>query len=109
LWPPVRKPAGWLIALFVGEILTASALEHYDWATKAGNAITVFIPLIISSGGNAGSQSSAIVIRGLALGEFGVGDAIKILWRELRMGLVLGGILGVIGFVRALLVGHSGG
>jgi magnesium transporter len=108
-WTFVRIRAGWLVALFIGEILTASALEHYSWATKAVNAITVFLPLIISSGGNAGSQSSAIVIRGMALGEFGVGDAVKILWRELRMGLALGLILGVIGVIRALVVGHSGG
>jgi magnesium transporter len=69
----------------------------------------VFIPLILSSGGNTGSQSSSLVIRGLALGEFGVGNVLKILSRELRMGLVLGGILGLLGLVRALLVGHSGG
>jgi magnesium transporter len=108
-WTSVRKRAGWLVALFFGEILTASALESYAWATKAVNAITVFIPLIISSGGNAGSQSSSIIIRGMALGEFGVGDAIKILWRELRVGFTLGVLLGVIGVARAMFVGHSGG
>ena len=69
----------------------------------------VFVPLILSTGGNTGSQSSSLVIRGMALGEFGVGDAVKILWRELRMGLVLGSVLGLIGFFRALFVGHSGG
>ncbi len=108
-WTFVTKRAGWLVALFLGEILTASALEYYDWATRAVGAITVFLPLIISSGGNTGSQASALVIRGMALGEFGPGDARKILWREARMGVVLGGILGVIGFFRAAFVGHSGG
>jgi magnesium transporter len=108
-WTFVRKRAGWLIAIFLGEIMTASVLEHYEAARRAFAAIEVFIPLIISSGGNTGSQASALVIRGLAMGEFGVGDAIKIFARELRMGLVLGSILGVIGLTRALLVGHSGG
>jgi magnesium transporter len=107
-WTFVRKRAGWLIVIFLGEILTASVLEHYEQARKAFTAIEVFVPLIISSGGNTGSQASSLVIRGLALGEFAVGDAIKILWREARMGLVLGGILGAIGLLRAMLVGHSG-
>jgi magnesium transporter len=108
-WTFVRKRAGWLVAIFAGEILTASVLEHYAWARAANQAIEVFIPLILSSGGNTGSQSSSLVIRGLALGEFGVGKAARILARELRMGLVLGAVLGVLGLVRALLVGHSGG
>ena len=107
-WTFVKKRAGWLIAIFLGEILTASVLEHYEAARKAFTAIEVFVPLIISSGGNTGSQASSLVIRGLALGEFAVGDAIKILWREVRMGLVLGGFLGIIGLFRALFVGHSG-
>ena len=108
-WTFVRKRAGWLIAIFMGEILTASVLEHYEAARRAFTAIEVFVPLIISSGGNTGSQASALVIRGLALGEVAVGDAMQILWRELRMGLVLGAFLGAIGLMRALLVGHSGG
>ncbi len=108
-WTFVQKRAVWLVAIFLGEILTASVLEQYGWATKSVAAITVFLPLIISSGGNTGSQASSLVIRGLALGEFGVGDAIRILWRELRMGLVLGALLGSIGVVRAIFVGHSGG
>lgn len=107
-WTFVRKRAGWLTALFLGEILTASALEHYTWATKAVVAIGFFVPLIVSSGGNAGSQSSSIVIRGMALGEFKVGDAMRIVARELRIGLALGLFLGVIGVVRASLVGHAG-
>jgi magnesium transporter len=108
-WTFVRKRAGWLIAIFMGEILTASVLEHYEQARKAFAAIEVFVPLIISSGGNTGAQASSLVIRGLALEEFRVGDAGKILWRELRMGLVLGATLGMIGLLRAVLVGHSGG
>jgi len=108
-WTLVRKRAGWLGAIFVGEIFTANVLERYSWARAANQAIEVFVPLILSTGGNTGSQSSSLVIRGMALGEFGVGDAVKILWRELRMGLVLGSVLGLIGFFRALFVGHSGG
>ena len=107
-WTLVKKRAGWLIAIFMGEILTASVLEHYEAARRAFQAIEVFVPLIISSGGNTGSQASSLVIRGLALEEFSPGDAPKILWRELRMGLVLGLILGTIGVLRATLVGHSG-
>lgn len=108
-WTFVRKRAGWLIAIFMGEIMTASVLEHYEAARRAFTAIEVFVPLIISSGGNTGSQASSLVIRGLALGEVGVRDGARILWRELRMGLVLGSFLGIIGIMRALLVGHSGG
>jgi magnesium transporter len=108
-WTFVRKRAVWLIVIFMGEILTASVLEHYEAARRAFSSIEVFVPLIISSGGNTGSQASALVIRGLAMGEFAVGDAVRILAREVRMGLVLGGILGVIGLFRAVFVGHSGG
>lgn len=108
-WTFVRKRAGWLIVIFLGEILTASVLEHYEAARKAFSSIEVFVPLIISSGGNTGSQASSLVIRGLALGEFAVGDAIKILAREARVGLALGAILGAIGVLRAVFVGHSGG
>jgi magnesium transporter len=107
-WTLVKKRAGWLVAIFLGEILTASVLEHYEAARRAFQAIEVFVPLIISSGGNTGSQASSLVIRGLALEEFSPGDALRILWRELRMGLVLGCILGIIGLLRAALVGHSG-
>jgi magnesium transporter len=108
-WTFVRKRAGWLIAIFLGEISTASVLEHYEGIRKAFTAIEVFVPLIISSGGNTGSQASSLVIRGLALGEIAVSDAFRILWREVRMGLTLGAFLGTIGLFRALLVGHSGG
>jgi magnesium transporter len=108
-WTFVRKRAGWLIAIFLGEILTASVLEHYEAARRAFTAIEVFVPLIISSGGNTGSQASSLVIRGLALGEVSSRDILKIFWREIRMGLVLGAFLGTIGLARALLVGHSGG
>lgn len=107
-WRLVRSRAVWLVVIFLGEILTASALEHYEWATRAVHAINFFIPLIISSGGNAGSQAASLVIRGLALGEFKVGDAVKVLWREVRMGIVLGSILGIIGVTRALLIGDAG-
>jgi magnesium transporter len=108
-WTFVRKRAGWLIAIFMGEIVTASVLEAYEAVLRAVVAIGVFVPLIISSGGNTGSQASSLVIRGLALGELRPGDAFRVLWREARLGLVLGGILGVIGILRAALVGHSGG
>lgn len=107
-WTFVKKRAGWLIVIFLGEILTASVLEHYEQLRKVFTSVEVFVPLIISSGGNTGSQASSLVIRGLAMGEFRPSDAFRVLWREARIGLVLGVILGTIGVARAVFVGHSG-
>jgi magnesium transporter len=108
----IRKRAGWLMILFVGEMLTASAMGYYEAEVARAVVLAVFLPLIISSGGNAGSQASTLVIRAMALGEVRLGDWWRITQRELVSGLSLGLILGAIGFVRVILwqmVFHSYG
>ena len=98
----VRSRVTWLVALFLGELLTANVMHHYE--TQMANVIdlVLFIPLIISSGGNSGSQSSSLVIRALALGEMFPADWRRVVSRELLVGLALGAVLGVLGFLRAL-------
>jgi len=102
----VRKRGGWLAALFVGEMLTASAMAHYEHEIARALVLTIFIPLIISSGGNSGSQATTLIIRAMALGEITGRDWWLIVRREIAAGLTLGAILATIGFVR-VLVWHS--
>ncbi len=99
----IQKRAGWLIVLFIGEMFTATAIGHYE--TEIANAVVLalFIPLIISSGGNSGSQASTLIIRSLALGEVRVEDWKKILVREIFSGIVLGFLLGCICAARIYL------
>lgn len=96
----VRKRAGWLVILFLGEMLTATAMGFFEEEIKRAVVLALFIPLIISSGGNSGSQAATLVIRALALGEVGLRDWWRVMRRELLSGLLLGSILGVIGFLR---------
>ncbi|HXB95096.1 MAG TPA: magnesium transporter [Puia sp.] len=96
----VRKRAGWLIILFLGEMLTATAMGHYEKEIQAAVVLALFIPLIISSGGNSGSQASSIIIRAMAIGEIGFRDWWRVIRREFLSGLVLGTILGIVGFLR---------
>jgi magnesium transporter len=96
----VRKRAGWLIILFLGEMLTATAMGHFEGEISKAVVLALFIPLIISSGGNSGSQASSIIIRAMALGEIGFRDWWRVIRREVMSGLVLGSILGVVGFLR---------
>jgi len=96
----IRKRAGWLTALFLGEMLTATAMGFFENTLSRALVLTMFIPLIISSGGNSGSQASTLVIRALALGEVGLRDWWRIMRREIFAGLALGSILGAIGFLR---------
>ncbi|HTI11397.1 MAG TPA: magnesium transporter [Puia sp.] len=96
----VRKRAGWLIILFLGEMLTATAMGHFEGEISKAVVLALFIPLIISSGGNSGSQASSIIIRAMALGEIGFRDWWRVIRREVLSGLVLGTILGVVGFLR---------
>ncbi|RYZ76407.1 MAG: magnesium transporter, partial [Proteobacteria bacterium] len=98
----IKKRAGWLAVLFVGEMLTASAMAHYEEEIASAVVLALFIPLIISSGGNSGSQASTLVIRALALGEIRRRDWYKIFKRELVSGLILGGILATIGIIRII-------
>jgi len=99
----VKKRGGWLAALFVGEMLTASAMAHYENEIARAVVLTLFIPLIISSGGNSGSQATTLIIRAMALGEITGRDWWLIVRREIAAGLTLGAILATIGFVRVLV------
>ena len=95
-----KKRVGWLIILFIGESLTAVAIGYFEGEISKAVILVSFIPLIISSGGNTGSQVSTLVIRALSLGEVTIADWWNILKRELRVGFLLGLVLGVIGFLR---------
>lgn len=96
----VRKRANWLIVLFIGEMLTASAMAFFEHEIARAVVLALFLPLIISSGGNSGSQASTLVIRALAIGELTLRDWRKVFARELFSGICLGSILGIIGFLR---------
>ena len=99
----IRKRAGWLCALFLSEMLTATAMQRFQGEIERAAVLAMFIPLVMSSGGNSGSQATSLVIRALALQELRLRDWWRIALRELPTGLVLGGILGVIGFIRIVL------
>ncbi|MDE3051329.1 MAG: magnesium transporter, partial [Nitrospirota bacterium] len=96
----VQKRAGWLVVLFVGEMFTATAMGFFQKEIEKAVVLALFVPLIISSGGNSGSQASTLVIRALALGEIGLRDWWRVMQREIFTGLALGSILGMIGFLR---------
>ena len=100
LFQLVRKRAGWLVVLFLGELLTASAMQFFEGELQKAIVLVQFIPLIISSGGNSGSQATSLIIRAMALGEFTLSDWWQVLRRELIGGLMLGVILGCVGFGR---------
>jgi magnesium transporter len=99
----IRKRAGWLTALFLGEMLTATAMGAFEEEIAKAVVLALFVPLIISSGGNSGSQAATLAIRALALGEVGVRDWMRVMRREIMAGLSLGAILGGIGFLRIAL------
>ena len=101
LWQLFSKRVGWLAMLFVGGILTAGVLRHYEALTASMVWLVFFVPLIISSGGNTGSQAAALVIRGIAVREMALRDWYRVLWRELVVGTTLGLGLGVMGFITA--------
>ncbi len=99
----VKKRAGWLTALFLGEMLTATAMGHFEGEIQKAVVLALFIPLIISSGGNSGSQATSLIIRAMALREVHLADWWRVALRELPAGLALGGILGFVGIVRIVL------
>ena len=99
-WRMVKKRAGWLVLLFLGEMLTATAMGHFEKEIAQAVVLALFVPLIISSGGNSGSQASTLVIRALALNEVGSADWWRVIRREVFSGLALGSVLGSIGFLR---------
>jgi magnesium transporter len=96
----IKKRAGWLSALFLSEMLTASAMQSFEGELEKAVVLTLFIPLIMSSGGNSGSQATSLIIRALALHELRLRDWWRIALRELPAGITLGAILGSIGVVR---------
>ena len=96
----IRKRAGWLVVLFLGEMLTATAMGFFEKEIAKAVVLALFVPLIISSGGNSGSQASTLVIRALAVGELKLTDLWRVIRREVFAGLALGAILGTIGFLR---------
>ncbi|HWW38193.1 MULTISPECIES: magnesium transporter [Pedobacter] len=96
----VKKRIGWLVILFLGEMLTATAMAHFEADIAKAVVLAMFVPLIISSGGNSGSQASTLIIQAMALGEITVADWWRVMRREILSGLMLGIALGVIGFLR---------
>ncbi|MCL2097305.1 MAG: magnesium transporter [Bacteroidales bacterium] len=104
----IKKRSGWLVILFLGEMLTASAMGHFDEEIAKAVVLALFVPLIISSGGNSGSQAASLIIRSLALGELTVKNWWYVMKKEIFSGLALGAILGIIGFIRILVWQEAG-
>lgn len=103
----IRKRLGWLLLLFVAETLTGIVLRYFETELVQVVALSFFIPLLIGTGGNTGAQTVSTLIRGLALGEVKVGDLWHVIFRELSNGVMIGILLGAIGFARALLWGSE--
>lgn len=99
----IKKRVGWLIILFVGEMLTATAMAFFSDEIEKAVILSIFVPLIISTGGNSGSQASTLIIQALALGDITISDWWRVMRREIFSGIVLGGILGMIGFLRIVV------
>jgi magnesium transporter len=102
----IKKRAGWLMILFVGELLTTTALGYFEHELAKAIILVSFVPLIMASGGNSGSQASTLVIRAISLGEVSLRDWWRIMRREILSGLALGGILGAMGFAWTFIA-HS--
>jgi len=103
LLPMVNKRGGWLVVLFLSEMLTATAMGYFEKEIAKAVVLALFVPLIISSGGNAGSQATTLVIRAMALGEVDMRDFWRIAGREAIIGIILGFLLGTVGFFRIVL------
>jgi magnesium transporter len=106
LWSMIRKRGGWLSVLFLGEMLTATAMSFFEGEIARAVVLALFVPLIISSGGNSGSQAASLIIRALALRELKLRDWFRVFRREFVAGLALGSVLGVIGFFRIVAWQH---
>jgi len=104
----IKKRGGWLSVLFLGEMLTATAMTYFEHEIARAVVLALFVPLIISSGGNSGSQAATLIIRSLALGEIKLRDWRRVLIRELRTSATLGAWLGMVGFVRIVMWQHLG-
>lgn len=103
----VQKRVGWLSVLFLGELFTASAMGHFEEEISKAVVLALFLPLIISSGGNAGSQASTLIVRAIALGEVTLRDWWQIMQKEIFSGLILGISLGALGFLRVAIWGSA--
>jgi len=97
-----KKRVVWLVVLFLGEMLTATVMQYFEGQIQKAVVLALFIPLIISSGGNSGSQASTLIIQAMAVGEITIVDWWRVLRREIMSGLLLGGMLGLIGFFRVV-------
>jgi magnesium transporter len=106
-WTFIKKRGVWLFVLFIGEMFTGTALRHFDHVIASVAQLSYYVPLLISTGGNSGGQSSTLIIRGLAVGEIKSGDWYRVLVREMVQGVVLGMILACIGVVRVMLWGDG--
>ncbi len=106
-WTFIKKRGVWLMVLFLGEMFTGTALRHFDHVIESVAQLSYYVPLLISTGGNSGGQSSTLIIRGLAVGEIQMGDWYRVLVREMVQGVVLGLILALVGAVRVLLWGDG--
>ena len=104
----IRKRGGWLAVLFLSEMLTASVMQHFEVELEKAILLTLFIPLIMSSGGNSGSQATSLLIRSLALRDVKMGDWWRVMIRELPTGVVLGTLLGLIGLLRIVIWQKAG-
>jgi magnesium transporter len=101
-----KKRVVWLVVLFLGELLTATAMAYFEEEIAKAVVLALFVPLIISSGGNSGSQASTLIIQAMAVGEIHLDDWWRVMRREIFSGLLLGAVLGVIGFFR-IFIWHS--
>jgi magnesium transporter len=101
-----KKRIGWLVVLFLGEMLTATAMAYFQDEIAKAVVLALFVPLIISSGGNSGSQASTLIIQAMAVGEITIKDWWRVMRREIISGILLGTVLGIIGFIR-ILAWHS--
>jgi magnesium transporter len=101
-----KKRVVWLVVLFLGELLTATAMAYFEDEIKRAVVLALFVPLIISSGGNSGSQASTLIIQAMAVGEITLRDWWRVMRREILSGLMLGTVLGIIGFLR-IMFWHS--
>jgi magnesium transporter len=99
-----KNRAPWLLVLMLTATVTSAIIESYEDALTVMPALVAFIPMLMDTGGNAGAQTSTLVIRGMALGEILTKDIAKILWREICVGIICGGVLGIINFIRVYVM-----